>query len=212
MMKRPEFKSGNKWMVEALNLVAEYAQRTGVNPGGRPGWSETAQGWLPPKVGAGGGGVFSQAWPLTVVDGEAAEVSIGVGTILKGADSITQKLTISNPTEVFTVSSGGYIALKIASEVPTSCQLVFLAEWPEESGYQVTYTGTMTDGDFVFTARHFPLWKFIPTATDSSLRVSESIHAEQLCFNHLEIQYGIYRTPDGEFVQLPGFSTSHKAA
>jgi hypothetical protein len=70
----------------------------------------------------------------------------------------------------------------------------------------------MTDGDFVFTARHFPLWKFIPTATDSSLRVSESIHAEQLCFNHLEIQYGIYRTPDGEFVQLPGFSTSHKAA
>lgn len=199
-------------MVEALNLVAEYAQRTGVNPGGRPGWSETAQGWLPPKVGAGGGGVFSQAWPLTVVDGEAAEVSIGVGTILKGADSISEKLTISNPDEVFVVDVGGYIALKIAQEVPTSCELVFLTEWPEESGYQVTYTGTMTDGDFVFTARHFPLWKFIPAATDSSLRVSEGIHAEQLCFNHLEIQYGVYRTPIGEYIVLPEFKISNKAA
>ena len=211
-MKRPEFKSGNKWMVKALNLVAEYAQRTGVNPGGRPGWSETAQGWLPPKAGAGEGGVFSQAWPLTVVDGEALEVSIEVGTILKGSDSISEKLTISNPDEVFVADVGGYIALKITEEVPTTCELVFLPEWPEESGYQVTYEGTIAEENFAFVERHFPLWKFVADATGSSTSVAEGVHAEQLCFNHLAIQYGIYRTPDGEFVQLPGFTISHKAA
>jgi hypothetical protein len=212
MMKRPEFKSGNKWMVEALNLVAEFAQRTGVNPGGRPGWSETAQGWLPPKIGAGGGGIFSQAWPLTVVDGEAAEVSIEVGTILKGSDSISQKLTISNPTEVFVVDVGGYIALKITQEVPTTCQLVFLPEWPEASGYQVTFDGTIGGGDFAFVERHFPLWKFVAVASDSSTAVTEGIHAEQLCFNHLEVQYGVYRTPIGEYIVLPEFKISNKAA
>jgi hypothetical protein len=212
MMKRPEFKSGNKWMVEALNLVAEYAQRTGVNPGGRPGWNETAQGWLPPKVGVGEGGVFSHVWPLTVVDGEAAEVSIEVGTILKGSDSISEKLTISNPDEIFVVDVGGYIALKITEEVPTTCELVFLTEWPEDLGYQVTYDGTIGGEDFAFVERHFPLWKFVAVATDSSTSVTEGIYAEQLCFNHLEVQYGIYRTPDGEFVVLPEFKISNKAA
>lgn len=210
-MKRPEFKSGNKWMVEALNLVAEYAQRTGVNPGGRPGWSETAQGWLPPRNSINEF-VLTVPWKLSVEDGEAGEVKIDAGTILNSSDSITQKLTISNPTATHTVQSGGYIAIKIDSKTPTSCEIVALEEWPEEDGYQVTFTGTVGDGDFVFVARHYPLWKFVEAATDSSTPIGPDIHGIQLCYDYLQITYGPYRTPDGEFPHLPKFIPSHRAA
>jgi len=156
--------------------------------------------------------VFFPAWPLTVVDREAAEVSIEVGTVLQSSDSITLTLTISNPDEIFTVAADGYIALKIDEEDPTACELVFLPQWPEDLGYQVTYNGTIEGEDFEFIERHFPLWKFVSESSDSSTLISEGIYAEQLCFNHLAIQYGIYRTPNGEFVQLPGFVIAQKAA
>jgi hypothetical protein len=210
-MKAPVFSGGNKWFAKALNLVVEYSKRHGVNPAGRAGWSQTADGWMPPRIAASEI-TASLAWTLNVIDGTAGDVKLDVGTILKGSDSITQKLTITNPTATLSVEADGFIAIKITSETPTSCELVALDEWPEDEGYQVTYTGTLGDDDFEFVERHYPLWKFVSAPTATSIPVGPDLHAEQLCFNHLQLQYGIYRTPDGEFVQLPGFTTSHRAA
>jgi hypothetical protein len=210
-MKPPEFKGGNKWFAKALNLVVSYARRHGVNPAGVAGWSETADGWMPPR-NAASEIALSLPWKMTVINAEAGEVKLEPGTILKGSDSITEKLTITNPTATLTVEADGFIALKINSEAPTTCELVALEEWPEDDGYQVTYTGTMGGDDFTFVERHYPLWKIIAESTPTSTPIGSELHAEQLCFDHLQLQYGIYRTPDGEFVQLPGFAASHRAA
>jgi hypothetical protein len=44
----PEFTSGNRWFIHALNRVVTYAKGHGVNPAGVAGWSWSASGWMPP--------------------------------------------------------------------------------------------------------------------------------------------------------------------
>lgn len=53
-MKPPKFTSGNKAFQKALNEVVEYARKNGVNPAGRPGWSQSPDGWVPPLRGGAG--------------------------------------------------------------------------------------------------------------------------------------------------------------
>jgi len=148
-------------------------------------------------------------WALASVDADTPAVVLNPGTILKGSDQIDAVLTCSNPTAALTVGVDRYLAVKITSEAPTSFELVSLASWPEADGYQVSYTGTIGDGDFVFTARHYPLWTFVAVATSETVPIADGVHGKQLCFSPLELQYGIYRTPDGEFPYLPEFSVSH---
>jgi len=49
-MEYPRFKLGNKFFAAALNQVVAYARRHGVNPASRPGWSASADGWIPPDI------------------------------------------------------------------------------------------------------------------------------------------------------------------
>jgi len=211
-MKRPEFKSGNKWMVEALNLVAEYAQRTGVNPGGRPGWNETAQGWLPPKVGAGEGSDIESAWDL-IAGVEPETWKVRVGTILRGDDSVSDALTCSNPTAEFTLIEGDIVAIKIESEDPTTFSIVTVNSWPEASGAAISYTGTVADGDFAMTERHYPLWQVkVSPVSEPSVAVGEDIVAVRIApRENLAIVKRLYRTDTGELVTLPSFAVSHRA-
>ena len=211
-MKRPEFKSGNKWMVEALNLVAEYAQRTGVNPGGRPGWNETAQGWLPPKVGAGEGSDIESAWDL-IAGVEPETWKVRVGTILRGDDSVSDALTCSNPEDEFTLIEGDIVAIKIESEDPTEFAIVTFNSWPEDAGAVVSYTGTVADGDFEMTERHYPLWQVkIAPVSEPSVAVGEDIVAVRIApRENLAIVKRLYRTDTGELVTLPSFAVSHRA-
>jgi hypothetical protein len=149
-------------------------------------------------------------WAL-IPSGDPGEFVVNVGSVLKSGDSVSQVLTCSNPSETYSVEADQIFAVKITSEEPTSYEVVLLNAWPEADGYQVSYTGSMGGEDFAFVERHYPLWQFVATATATSIPLGEGLHGEQLCFNHLQIQYGIYRTPDGEFVQLPGFAISHRA-
>jgi hypothetical protein len=121
MMKRPEFKSGNKWMVEALNLVAEYAERTGVNPGGRPGWNETAQGWLPPKVGVGDFAI--DAWDLVTFD-EQYKIA-NPGRIYLDYNDLAEPVTITGITSAFDFGPSQYAYIKLTNLTEPTFELVF---------------------------------------------------------------------------------------
>ena len=121
-MKRPEFKSGNKWMVEALNLVAEYAQRTGVNPGGRPGWNETAQGWLPPKVGVGEG-LAIDAWDLVTFE-EQYKIA-NPGRIYLDYNDLAEPVTITGITSAFDFGPSQYAYIKLTNLTEPTFELVF---------------------------------------------------------------------------------------
>jgi len=211
-MKPPEFKSGNRWFVSALNTVVSYCRSHGVNPAGRAGWSQTADGWMPPKTG-GLGAASEYPWDLTVSDGDAGEVTITHGSILTGSDQIGAELTLSNPDATLSVSNGSYIAIKITDDDPADYEITAVPSWPEADGYTVSYTGTVGGEDFAFTARHYPLWKIQSTQVSGATPINASLYAIRLApFENLQVQQGIYRTPDGEFVQLPEFVISHKSA
>ena len=151
--------------------------------------------------------------PWRLLPGSSAgEVVVDVGTILQGSDSISAQLTCSNPTDEFSPGDGDYLAIKIEDLAPTTYELVLLSSWPEASGMQVSFTGTLAAGTFAFTARHYPLWVFTSTSSDQiDYVVGAGLYGVQLTKSNLQIVQGHYRTPDGEFPQLPEFSYAHRA-
>ena len=151
-------------------------------------------------------------WAFASIDAGTPAVVLNPGTILKGSDQIDAVLTCSNPTASLTVGVDRYLAIKITAEEPTSFELVSLSSWPETDGYQVSFTGTVGAGTFVFTSRHYPLWTFVGTATSETIPITSGIHALRLAPRaSLQIQYGPYRTPAGEYPHLPEFVASHHA-
>ena len=135
----------------------------------------------------------------------SGDFTVAVGTILKGSDSVDLVLTCSNATDTFTAAANKILAIKIEALAPTSYTLVLLTSWPESDGYTVTHTGTVGGGDFVLTARHFPLWKIVSTpSAEADIRLGENLYGLRLAPpENLALQQGLYRTPDGEFIQLP---------
>ena len=154
-MKRPEFKSGNKWMVEALNLVAEYAQRTGVNPGGRPGWNETAQGWLPPKVGAGEGFAID-AWDLVTFE-EQYKIA-NPGRIYLDYNDLAEPVTITGITSAFDFGPSQYAYIKLTNLTEPTFELVFGP--PPEDPFK-TYKFTTEETPQKVEEAYFLLWEGI---------------------------------------------------
>lgn len=142
----------------------------------------------------------------------AGTVVVDVGTILKGSDSISAKLTCSNSSAQFSPGNGDYLAIKIEDLAPTTYELVLLNSWPESNGLQVSFTGTLAAGTFAFTSRHYPLWYFTSTFSDEAdFGVASGLYGIQLTKSNLQITQGVYRTPAGEFPQLPEFSYAHRA-
>lgn len=142
----------------------------------------------------------------------AGGVKVNVGTILKTSDQITEGLTCSNPTDEFTPTEGGFLAIKITDVEPTDYEIVLLTSWPESDGYTATYTGTVATNTFAMTARHYPLWYFRGEASSgTSVVVSSGVHGEKLVPDaNLGIVNSLYRTPDGEYITLPDFEVAHK--
>jgi hypothetical protein len=155
MMKRPEFKSGNKWMVEALNLVVQYAERTGVNPGGRPGWNETAQGWLPPKVGVGEGFAID-AWDLVTFE-EQYKIA-NPGRIYLDYNDLAEPVTITGITSAFDFGPSQYAYIKLTNLAEPTFELVF---GPAPEDPFKTYKFTTEETPQKVEEAYFLLWEGI---------------------------------------------------
>ena len=153
-MKRPEFKSGNKWMVEALNLVVQYAERTGVNPGGRPGWNETAQGWLPPKVGVGGFAI--DAWDLVTFE-EQYKIA-NPGRIYLDYNDLAEPVTITGITSAFDFGPSQYAYIKLTNLTEPTFELVF---GPAPEDPFKTYKFTSEETFQKVEEAYFLLWEGI---------------------------------------------------
>lgn len=75
-MNVPFFKTGNAAFKKALNEVAEFARKHGVNPAGAPGWSQSEDGWVPPGGSTGSAPAAAKQWQLRVTTEEGAETRI----------------------------------------------------------------------------------------------------------------------------------------
>lgn len=206
-MKPPEFKVGNASFRKALNQVIEYSRNHGVNPGGRPGWNQTPDGWMPPHINPSviGPGLL---WELVIEDSEAAEVSIKCGTILKDASNLSEIFTITNATSTFTVSAGDKIFLKLTNLESPEITLTKNATWTD---YPSRYEVTGTEASAVFTAYHYPLYYFDDISDESSITIqSEAIYAHRVCENtNFELIYAIYQKDSDAALTVPKLIASH---
>ena len=154
----PEFKSGNAAFVDALNQVVEYARRHGVNPGGRPGWNETPDGWMPPFQGGGGNGSSRRIWDIEVVDAEAGTIKLEVPGKVRISDDVdeTGLIAIASIGATIAMAAGDYLVLEWDATTSTPvCTLKVLDTW---SGFPFAYT-TADSGDHkIFQKGYTPLW------------------------------------------------------
>jgi hypothetical protein len=177
--KAPQFSKGNQFICKALNMVSQFARRHGVNPAGRPGWSQTEDGWQPPVIrsveGDPGG-----LWDLEVVDSDAGTVKIiRPGTIIKDFVDLSVALTVADVSDEWTVSSGHKIWIEItgAADAPVAT-MKSGSSWTD-SPAPVTTTGT--GGSAVFASYQYVLWEFISASSgETDVRVNESLFGRRV--------------------------------
>ena len=216
--KPPEFSSGNKWMVRALNSVVKFALVHGVNPAGIPGWSQTTDGWQPPRIrpSAIAG---SDPWDISKTTGEngLTSVSVAIGTILKSSDSISTALSCINETDTFEADAGGFIGIKFDLSLGFDIddyEIVYSDSWFVASDKTVDYNGTVGADDFEVLAAYFPLYKFVAAAEDGSVPISDGVHAVRLCERENLRMVAIYfrDSADNSRFLYPGVEVGPKAA
>lgn len=112
----PHFKSGNTSFANALNSVVAVIRKHGVNPGGRPGWAETENGWLPPYISESGG-TSSFRWDLKRALGSESEWILLNPSVIFSREDIEQEVTITNSP--FTLADGDWVVAKMEGPIDT---------------------------------------------------------------------------------------------
>lgn len=214
MIKPPTFKTGNASIRKALNDVAEYARKHGVNPAGAPGWSTSADGYVPPGGETEGEtAAAALVWQLIIEDSESGEVSINCGTILKDAADLSETFEIANKDSIFTVGSGDKIFLKITNtfvggEFVTN---IFLEKDNTWEDYPARYEVTGQNADAQFAAYYYPLYYFDDIADDNSITIiPEEVYAHRVCENsNFELIWAIYQKGTDAALTVPKLIPSH---
>jgi len=111
----PTFKNGNTSFANALNLLAAAAKKHGVNPGGRPGWVETENGWMPPHIIGGGIGAFR--WDLKRAPDSEDEWLLLNPSVTFSREDIEQEVEITN--DPFTLEDGDWVVAKMQGPIAT---------------------------------------------------------------------------------------------
>lgn len=198
MIKKPEFKTGNASIRKALNEVAEYARRHGVNPAGLPGWSETIDGWNPPIIGPGSES-SPEHWGLRIISetGVATKVAIkNPGTVKKTtAYDNSGLVTITGIADEFTPAAGKLLVIKVAPDLAASLEMVDeWTGWP----YPIQTAASSPPGYRVLSYYYYLLYAFVPTADSTdpfAVSIGDSLKAEKRGFNN-NLQFVLSRGQD----------------
>lgn len=175
----PSFNSGNRAFANALNKVVSVLRMHGVNPAGRPGWSHTKDGWMPPYINpstqAGG-----SIWTLNVVDSDTMEVSVNCGTIIEDVSDLSAHVAITNASGTFNVAVGDMIWLKLEFNTGTLVTTVTLESDDTWDDYPKCFETTGTEGTAEWVATYYPLYKFLAESTSATTPVASGLHALKL--------------------------------
>lgn len=117
MDAEPKFSSGNASIRKALNAVVAYARKHGVHPGGRHGWSESPNGWVPP-VSTADAALVKLGFTVTRADDLNVKVS---PSVVSGVSVIAKMPRIGNtpldaeetPLLPFAKTESGYVGLRV---------------------------------------------------------------------------------------------------
>lgn len=202
--QKPKYSSGNASFASALNTVLRFAEKHGLNPGGRPGWVETEKGWMPPYIdpSAIAGGTI---WTLNIIDAETMEVSVNCGTIIEDVVDLTAHVAVVDSAETFNVAAGDMLWLKLEYDTDTFVTTVTLESGDTWEGYPKCYEITGTGATAEWVATRYPLYKFLAEATTETTPVTSGLHALKLIGNyHLAIIVTAFQ--DGTDKAVSGFT------
>jgi hypothetical protein len=189
----PKYQNGNKSFAKALNDLVAVFKRHGVNPGGRPGWVETENGWMPPYISpsAIGGGTI---WTLNVISPDEMEVSVNCGTIIEDVNDLTSHVAVVDCGETFNVAEGDMLWLKLEYNTGTAVTTVTLESGDTWGGYPKCFESTGSGGTAEWVATYYPLYKFLAESTSETSPVTEGLHALKLVGEtHFAIANVIYQ-------------------
>lgn len=203
----PNFRKGNQAFASALNEVSEYSRRHGLNPAGRTGWIESADGWIPPVFRSSALADSEVPWLLNVIDATTGQVSVDCGTIIKDAADLTAGLTITNGTSTFTPSASQWIYLKLANLSTPTATLTAGGNWTDfPSAYEITSSGSSAS----YAAYHFPLYHFRATAATGYTRINDGLFYRKMAPDmNLELIHAIYRAGSDRPVVVHKLIASH---
>jgi hypothetical protein len=208
MQKKPTFANGNKSFGAALNKTVESLWRHGLNPAGMPGWSESADGWVPPPVFSDPAKLIVP-WDLTIVSREDLTVKINCGTIIKDISDLRAGMTITNATSTFSPSPGDFAYIKLSG--PFSSQTAALeigGNWDSDpSAVEDDGEGALAS----FEAYYYHLWSFSDTKTDESITIGEDLYAVKLAPTaHLLRNSAVYYEDGSRPFSIPVLIPYHK--
>ena len=187
MKEPPEFKTGNKSFAKALNTLAAYARETGVNPAGRPGWSWSKDGWVPPYVFAGTGST-PQPWDLIAAPAEDPPadppewVVYNPQLVYKRSDVAA---TIAVTNDPFAPTATQWLVAKIDSLTTPAIEILCVDDWPE---YPHVYDFSAAP-DYDFVSAHIPLWRFYSTDSEGRVRLGEELFGQKLINPYPSIEF-----------------------
>jgi hypothetical protein len=199
----PTFKSGNTNFANALNAVVAAAKKHGVNPGGRPGWSETENGWLPPHI-------FSTATSSFRWDLERSKIEPEKWTLLNPSvtyslEDVTQEVTIE--MEPFELAEDKWVVAKMVGPINDfllnpiiTIEVLAEADW---ESYPSAYEFGPDPFDWQVT--RIPLHKVEyveppepgdPPNTGDALLIAENVYATKLIGPYPTLAFTLATVPD----------------
>lgn len=179
MQDKPTFTGGNKSFGAALNKTVEALWRHGLNPAGMPGWSESADGWVPPPVFAADGSALT-AFDIVKASPQPESgpptFTLHLPFVRKSNKENVGSLSVSITIADFEIAAGSWLVAKMVGPIATFISApaitieVATGDW---SGYPNAHLTDETS-PYNWTESRIPLWQFLTEAnkTDSSVLLS----------------------------------------
>jgi hypothetical protein len=193
---KPTFSKGNKSFVAALNRIADALWKHGVNPGGRPGWVETKDGWMPPL--ALSSAITESRWDLIQDPDDSELFVLRAPLVYAGVSELGAEIAITN--DGIALAADKYVVLEV-DDVTLDPYTLTLATADEETGGELeAYTFNETTD--ALTSAKFPLWYVSDEDTDGSFQVG-GFHLTKLSGDGaLVLSSHLVVVPDRPFAQF----------
>jgi hypothetical protein len=156
---KPTFKGGNMSIASALNRLSTSLWRHGVNPAGRPGWSESADGWVPPVV-FGGDLASVDNWDII------SDPDLEGGSKLRSPfcvwshDQLNKTVSITNTS--FQIGLNKWIVAKASGPIATFLETPMLEIDIVDNWDWYPNAHRFTEGEpYGWIESYIPIWKLV---------------------------------------------------
>lgn len=175
-------------MAKALNTAVDYLVSKSVNPAGRPGWSSSKDGWVPPPVFIGAGEVI-QNWDLESYPGDEGDPPQWVvynPTVIWSRADVEATVTITN--NPFEAEVDKWLVARINSLTTPAIVIECIAEW---AFFPACFDFAAAPG-YDFETAYIPLWSFHATTAGGRVQLGDGLFGQKRVQPFPSLEYTLY--------------------